>query len=277
MLRELKNYLVWRLILRQPRMRRFLQRALFPDRDEIVTLFGARLCANSQLEFGYWRSARLAANSQALRDEIPFLLLFASLARPGATFVDAGANVGLWSANMARLAPLYAGLRVLSFEPNPATFRRLERTAAFYDCMTPVNCALSDEVRTLKMVQGAVSSVFAPLTENSAATAFHLKDEPVEIEAKPLDSFLDGHDDILMKIDVEGHEREVMAGAARAFAERRVRALYIDMFEPDARAAILAQLAAAGLTPLDAATLEPFGSESERILAVRWDEGAANA
>ena len=61
-----------------------------------------------------------------IADEIGATISLAGLVNPGCTFVDVGANVGLFSVPIASIGDAI-GFSVLAFEPNPETARRLRQ------------------------------------------------------------------------------------------------------------------------------------------------------
>src|SRR5471030_805348 len=92
-----------RYFIKQPRLRLFVTRLLEGDRDLDVSLLGAKLRVNSVKEHGYLRSSRIAASSALLRDELPVILNLAALLADGDTFIDIGANAGIYSLTLARM------------------------------------------------------------------------------------------------------------------------------------------------------------------------------
>src|ERR1700682_6414678 len=102
MLRRIRDYLIWRLPF-HPRIHRVINRMRAPDREEDITLFGTRLHINRRYEAGYYRAFRLSSRSVVLAREATSLITLAMVLQPTDTFVDIGANVGLFSAQIVRL------------------------------------------------------------------------------------------------------------------------------------------------------------------------------
>lgn len=144
----------------------------------------------------------------------PELRLLPELVDPTRAAVDVGANRGVWTHQMAALCP-----RVYAFEPNPKMFSIL-------DAARPANAevrriALSDRagVASLKVPRSArgFSNQHASLETNwSGAVEFGV----VEVSTARLDD-LDLEPCGFIKIDVEGHEPAVIAGALGLIARDR--------------------------------------------------------
>lgn len=125
--------------------------------------------------------------------------------------VDVGANVGFFS--MKQALQFGDKLRLIAFEPDPTTYARLQknvdrirtRTSADIRC---VNCALDEHAGQAKFVRDV--SVESHVVEgDSDANA-------ITVQLTTLDSVVEqeGLQKIdLLKIDVEGHEMKVLAGA----------------------------------------------------------------
>ena len=157
------------------------------------------------------------------------------LRRCGVTLVlDVGANVGQYALSLRRDGG-YRG-RILSFEPVAAAYETLARTAANdpeWDC---VQLALSDQDGTAEITVASSSdcSSFLPFKDTSlsaAPGAFPVATESVRIAR--LDSLapLKPDDVVLLKLDVEGLEPRVLAGAAETLG--RISLLECELvFEP---------------------------------------------
>lgn len=136
--------------------------------------------------------------------------------RPGMTFVDIGAHLGLYAILAARLVK--PGGRVLAFEPSPAIFRRL-RWHLRWNAGTDVStfaCAVGASETTLPLYvpTGGVDTVSSLRSPGVG----HGGSRPVEVRVRPFDAVateqqLASLD--LVKLDVEGAEAEVLAGAGQ--------------------------------------------------------------
>jgi len=143
--------------------------------------------------------------------------------RPGMTVVDIGAHAGYFTYLAAsRVKP--AG-RVLAIEPDPVLFTTL--AAAVRDNrvanVTLLNIALG------RTTGESTLSIPPAAHQNRAPTLTPVAGwEAIRVGIRPLDDVLDecgiGTVDFL-KMDVEGFEAEVFAGATRALAAGRIRAV----------------------------------------------------
>lgn len=134
--------------------------------------------------------------------------------KPGATFIDCGANIGYYSI-MARSLVGAAG-RVVAIEANPETFLLLERNLKLNNCGEAVHCALSSTIGELELfMPRAGGDVYSSLQKsmlvgNENIVSFRVQgrtlDEVVSsLNIKAVD---------VIKIDVEGGELDVLRSAA---------------------------------------------------------------
>ncbi len=139
--------------------------------------------------------------------------------RPGAVFMDIGANIGLHSLRAARLESLGT---VYAFEPGRATFAMLERNIA--------RNGLGGKIRPYPLAVGAVSgrAEFHFCADDAYSSLKPDQRRPVqqtyEVTVTTVDDWVRGQalprlD--LVKIDVEGSETEVIAGARETLARYR--------------------------------------------------------
>lgn len=156
-----------------------------------------------------WTSASHRRNgiSQEYEPLQPYFLLALIKETKCKTFVDVGANVGAYSVLMS-----LAVSKVVAFEANPDAARELERNLEANGIFGEIiQKAASDRNGSVKF--GTVSR----LAGNSAVvvTAADQKfRQTSELECVTLDSVAGGiPEPIAIKIDVEGHERQVLSGA----------------------------------------------------------------
>jgi FkbM family methyltransferase len=159
------------------------------------------------------------------------LQLLKQLLSPGMTFIDVGANVGLYSMVGARcVSPTGT---VYSFEPVPENFDILNQNLSNNGIanVETAQAAVSDRAGTFSMY----------LEDNSACTHSLVKlrdsyrpDQKIEVEATTLDGYFQDRMPIIidtMKIDVEGYEAQVLSGAPMVLS--RTNHLLIE-YEPGA-------------------------------------------
>lgn len=159
---------------------------------------------------------RIQIHAQALDHLLngePELRLMKHICPRGRVAIDVGANIGTYTYFLRR----YAG-RVVAYEPNPELAERLRRV--FPDVRVR-NVALSDRaaVVTLRMpvARGRVEHELGSISQS-----FDDADEIIgyEISVVTLDS--EQIDDVgFLKIDVEQHERQVLAGGLRTIERCR--------------------------------------------------------
>jgi FkbM family methyltransferase len=140
----------------------------------------------------------------------------AQLDRP--IVADVGANCG----QFARMARALGASRVVSFEPVPASFARLEGAATEDQGIECHPYAVGETVGEIAFhVPDAASD--AEIAARSDHTPDH-NSKSVRVQMTTLDEFFRHRDDkpSFLKIDVEGFELEVLAGAKTLFKHLQV-------------------------------------------------------
>jgi FkbM family methyltransferase len=137
-------------------------------------------------------------------------------------FVDAGANLGVYSLLASRVAG--EGALVLSFEPSPIELRKLLVTIEWNDLRNVLVCpfALSDTNGTLSFYEsleghGALNRMDRPGDNRT-------RYRQTMVQAITLDSYtaLLGIEKVdFIKIDVEGHELPMLRGAQKTIDRSR--------------------------------------------------------
>ncbi len=259
---SLRGWLVDRLLLKQPRVRRWLTRLLEGDRDTDVLLLHTPVRVNTVREHGYLRASRMIARSSFLNDEVAALLALAGLLPEADAFVDVGANVGIYAKILHRFSVLRPELRFYAFEADPDTARRLAATLAGTKVEVFAH-AVGDRETELEFARGAVSHVS---TRRDLVTRYQL-DDTFKVRCRPLDAVGLVGRNLVLKIDVEGQELAVLHGAAGLFAAGRVRAVFLDGAADSEQVA--AFLRGHGFAFYDARTLLPAAGIPYALLALR--------
>lgn len=166
---------------------------------------------------------------------------------PGAVMWDVGANIGLYSLYAARAR----GCEVVAFEPVPANFALLSKNIEINGLSEKVHAfavALGAETRLGRISMGATEP-------GSASAAFGDADAGAKAELTGLgysiDRFLGDFGPPFpqhVKIDVDGGEEAIVAGAERTLADPRLQSLMIECDDrlEGAAASIAARLARLG-------------------------------
>jgi len=145
--------------------------------------------------------------------ELETTLLLAALLRGNDSFLDIGSNWGYYSLLAAAL-PEYRGA-IYAFEPNPRTFADLTNIieqADVKDRVTACHLGVGSTVCELTVAEAdRFNTGLSRLTANGGGQ---------KIPVKPLDSLSIGRP-AFIKIDAEGMEMEILAGAVRTLAEAK--------------------------------------------------------
>ena len=120
--------------------------------------------------------------------------------------LDAGANIGLHSIILGK-----CGLEVRAYEPDPQHFQILERNLMLNDCsgVEAFACGLSSEDGVRELVRVLGNTTGSHLAGAKANPYGDLERFPVKVKA--IEHLMTWAD--LIKLDVEGHEREVLLSA----------------------------------------------------------------
>ena len=172
----------------------------------------------SLVEYGEWTEAEIA--------------LLTQLVRPGDDVIDAGANIGAHTLPLAARIAAPEGTRsgeVYAFEPQTAIFQLLATNCVLND-LTNVRlynegCAAQRGEIEIAEPDYAGTQNFGGLSLATLAQGASTRRRKVPV--RPLDETYDGDRLRLIKIDVEGMEAQVLAGAAHMIARFRP-ALYVE-------------------------------------------------
>lgn len=150
---------------------------------------------------------------------------------PQPTVLDVGANAGQ---TVLQLKSLLPDCRLHAFEPSPQTFLELEgATRGIHDLtLTRAGVGQGDGVGTLLENEHSVMTSF--LAPSTAAGGTVIEERPVPMVS--LDSYCDREQietiDFL-KIDTQGYDLQVLKGAQKLLAEKRVRIVQLELIFVD--------------------------------------------
>lgn len=156
---------------------------------------------------------------------------FLSVARPTAVF-DVGANIGQYGLSLRKCG--FTG-RIVSFEAIPSVHARLSALAAGDPAWTVAPCCALGRAHgeaRINLARNSVSSSLLPMHEahlRAAPDSQFIASETVRVErlddiARPL---LPEDGSLLLKVDTQGYEEEVLAGADLVL--ERVSAMQLEM------------------------------------------------
>lgn len=184
-----------------------------------------------RIEYGepFWRLAGVPPWRRDVTDDPKLLAYLERVLRPGDLVVDVGASVGGVALPAARI-----GCRVLAIEPERGNFERLRANIALNGlAVETLRLAIADRPGT------AVLHVFPPARRGRHSLAPHPAASGTQpVECTTIDALLErrGIERVdLLKIDVEGAEPEVLAGAAGSLARGAIRRIVFELSDEPLR------------------------------------------
>lgn len=153
-----------------------------------------------------------------LNAEIDRLL---SAASPPTVAIDVGANVGDWSATLRAKSP---ATKIYVFEPAPAAYERLAKRFVDDPQVVAVNVALGSEAGTARLWSDAPGSGLASLYQRDLRHIGISLNHSDEVTVTTLDAWCTANavSPDALKLDVEGHELDVLRGAEQTLKSVRL-------------------------------------------------------
>lgn len=184
-------------------------------------LVRATQLASEMSAIGLRRRHALAPNAAYRWQQLNLNLLpDGALQAPVGEIVDVGANAGDWAAGVLAFCQ---PARFTCVEPDPRLARRLRARFAGNPAVQVRESAVGEKSGSIDfnlMEDSVFNSVRQPTATIGAvySSTFRVT-EKITVPIQPLDRLLDGTGRIaLLKIDVQGSEREVLAGATQTLA-----------------------------------------------------------
>ncbi|PWB84028.1 MAG: FkbM family methyltransferase [Methylocystaceae bacterium] len=150
------------------------------------------------------------------------------LLQPGDVFIDVGANIGSYTI----LATAVCGSQAIAIEPDPNTMEALRRNIRAN--------GKEGQVETVQAALGAAPGVVRfTVGHDTTNRISNRDDEPLQsVPMLTLDSLAASKQPQLIKMDVEGFEAEVVAGASVTLKNSSLLAIITENAEPRVRSAI---------------------------------------
>lgn len=150
-------------------------------------------------------------------EEMSFLLHFL---KSDDLFIDIGANVGSYTI----LASAHVGAKSVSFEPHPATFKRLMDNIHLNnikDKVIPYNEGLGNSETNLFFTDKLDTANYISEKENT---------DTIKVNVSKLDSkIVSLNNATLLKMDVEGYEKFVIEGGLSVFKNENLKAIIVEL------------------------------------------------
>ncbi len=150
--------------------------------------------------------------------------------RPPGLIIDAGAAAGYMTLKALQFSP---DSRAIAFEPFPGNWPHIEKTLGGRDNVTVVKAALSDRpgeadfyVRTTVSAEQNWHGLVGYSSVGRIVTKVTDAEKTIRVPVTTVDAHVD-EPVLFMKIDVQGHELNVLKGAAATF-DRGVAAASIE-------------------------------------------------
>ena len=151
--------------------------------------------------------------------------------------VDLGGNVGLFSARVVPHAK-----RVITCEPVPENFARLEKNLSEYANVIRLNIAVSDSIKELQIFMPQRDASSGSFSAHREGHEGRLSEDCITVPALSLAELMKNHDveEIdLLKIDVEGAEYEILHAAVDLIPRvKRIHGEYHNVNAQDPRTRI---------------------------------------
>ena len=180
----------------------------------------------------WWNKKKLEPNLTKLFEKIIKQL---DQKKEDGCFYDIGANIGLYSWLCRDLS---SNRKILAFEPDPKNFQLLQMTKenSKIKDINLFNIALSNRMDTVSFQQDTLTSATGMISDGQTPwIEKYLGQETNSIQVNT--DYLDNktfktHEPSLIKIDVEGHELEVIKGGEKRLSQNKPL-LLIESFPPN--------------------------------------------
>ena len=181
---------------------------------------------------------------------------------------DVGANIGLYTWEVSKISP---HRKILAFEPDPENIKLLQKTLSVANLQNLEICkyAVSNRVSEVLFFQDSLTSATGCVAGKDKPWIeqyLNISANEIRVKTNTLDSVIsDDNNPSLIKIDVEGHEVEVLEGGRNTLIKIKPL-LILESFPPKQRT-ILSILKELGYKLIDADRRASINPNTTNLLA----------
>jgi FkbM family methyltransferase len=142
--------------------------------------------------------------------ELEHKIMLERVLRPGMTVLDIGANIGYYA--LMELGMIGRSGTLIAVEPSPSNIELLRRNLALnnWTGIEVHQAAMSDKSGQRAFFMSEMSNLNT--FHDTGTGALHLKGTTIEVETTTIPTIMAGRPLDLVRMDVEGHEVEVLSG-----------------------------------------------------------------
>lgn len=157
--------------------------------------------------------------------ELEHKIMLERVLKAGMTVLDIGANIGYYA--LMELELIGQGGRLIAVEPSPSNAELLKRNLALngYRDVEIHAKAVSDRTSTRTFFLSEMSNLNT--FHETGSAALHLKGKTIEVETTTVPLIMSGRPLDLIRMDVEGHEIEVLSGLLPAIEHKEMAPMII--------------------------------------------------
>ena len=157
--------------------------------------------------------------------ELEHKLMLERVLKPGMTVLDIGANIGYYA--LMELKMIGPRGRLIAVEPSPANVSLLKKNLALngYNDIEVHQLAISDRTDRRPFFMSEMSNLNT--FHDTGTGSLHLKGETIEVATASVPEIAAGRSIDLIRMDVEGHEVEVLNGLLPAIEKGEMAPMII--------------------------------------------------
>jgi FkbM family methyltransferase len=157
--------------------------------------------------------------------ELEHKIMLERVLRPGMSVLDIGANIGYYA--LMELEMVGASGRLIAVEASPSNVSLLKSNLVLngYADVEVHQMAVSDQATTRAFFLSEMSNLNT--FHDTGTGALHLKGQTIDVSTTTVSAIMAGRHLDLIRMDVEGHEVEVLSGLVPAVERREMAPMII--------------------------------------------------